>query len=96
MLHTGHTVDVDTTERRHHFVAMLGSCWDDARLGGCRVRLDLRDGSHRVGRPTMAAKGTHPDHDDEVDDTGVPHELSIDGIPVDVTAVIAYTVVWTE
>ena len=86
---------MDERARRDHFITMLGSCWDSARLAGLHVQLRFMDGTQREGLPTVAAtsmQGGEP----TIEETGVRRELELDGMPVAVDALGSFTILWTS
>jgi hypothetical protein len=58
-----------------HFYTTVGQVLDQAALGGLHVRLELSDGSVVEGVPS----GSRPFTDAELDDTGYPRHVRVDG-----------------
>lgn len=75
-----------TEDRRGHYIVMLGSCCDGARMGGMSVRVELEDGTVVEGVPTAAPDG------DARDGTGLDPYLVIDHVRVRATDVRSYCV----
>lgn len=83
-------MDIDVEQA--HFVAMLGSCWDDARIAGLPMRLELWDGSSLEGVPIDPAH-RHDGDVEELDHTGVAHRLELAGVAVEAADVRMYAAV---
>ena len=58
-----------------HFYFTVGQLLDHAAVGGLRVRLELSDGAVAEGVPSA----TRDFEEGELDDTGYPRRVSIDG-----------------
>ena len=82
---------MELTTGQEHYLAMLGSCWENARLGRLEMRLELDDGDVVSGAPE-----DHALTDDEafsLDSTGVAPLVLLDGRIVDPLTVQCYSVV---
>lgn len=79
-----------TEDRRAHYIVMLGSCCDGARLGGMSIRVELEDGTVVEGVPTATPVGDARDR--QLDHTGMNPYLQIDRTLVKVADVRSYCV----
>ena len=82
---------MELSTAQEHFLAMLGSCWENARLGRLEMRLELDDGDVVTGAPR-----DHAVTDDEelsLDSTGVASLVLLDGRLVDPLTVCCYSAV---
>ena len=77
-------------DRRAHYIVMLGSCFDGARLGGMSIRLELEDGTVVEGVPSATPVGDG--REVEVDHTGMSPYLEIDRQLVAIANVRQYCV----
>ena len=61
-------------DRDHHFIGLLGSAVEAARIGALCVRVELDDGSSFEGVPedTVLVQG---EHESEIDESGVRADL---------------------
>jgi hypothetical protein len=71
-----------------HFYVTVGQLLDQAAVGRLRVRVELADGGVADGVPM--AEGRTPD--DELDDTGYPSHVQIDGKVVSLRSVVTAVV----
>ena len=82
---------MSTTDTDNQFLVMLGTCYENARLSGAWLRVELDDGTTVEGIPAATAEPTPGDA--EVDHTGVRSELLLGSTSVPAARVAAYTVV---
>ena len=76
-------------DRRGHFVVMLVDACNAARLGRLRVDVTTGDGSRLHGVPDVRLRAGAPAG---VEDPAGAVDVSIDGEPVDLDLVVAFTV----
>ncbi len=63
-------------DRDGHFLVMLGTCCEDARLAGLPVRLQVRGGGAVKGVPAVPVMDLG-DHESQIDDTGLRPSVCI-------------------
>ena len=78
------------TTQQEHYLTMLGSCWESARLARIRVRLELDDGEVVTAVPDDPAFTAD---DQAIDSTGLAPLMLLGGRVVDPLSVQNYSVV---
>jgi hypothetical protein len=76
-------------DRAAHFFVSVGRLCGDARLGGLVVRLTLMSGEEVVGVPGSPHQ---TEGADELDGTGYADALTVDGVAVPLSEVVAASV----
>jgi hypothetical protein len=81
--------DAGMDDRVAHFFVSVGRLCGDARVGGLVVRLTLVSGEEVVGvpGPPRETEGAN-----ELDGTGYADALTVDGVPVPLSEVVAASV----